>query len=404
MITAKLKEPEKITAQVDPVVVQSGGGIGVEKDPTVPAWAKQPNKPTYTAEEVGARPKDWMPTAEDVGALPSDTKIPSKPEDVGAMPANTKIPSTAAEVGALPKDTKPADIGAQPAGNYALKSDIPTIPTIPTKLPNPNSLTFTGAVSGTYDGSAPLTLDIPAGGGGGGTGGGGEWTKLGDITVSDTYEFNPISFTGGVVTLDTSAEGYSFMNQKRNVLFHPIDITSNIKPSLLQLRPKDYAAGTFNVYNLDGQEQTSASMDLTKYKMSVPNIGAVEMTGVLDYDRYKVRFTFPAVSTHGVRPVFNGNVGKLAFGACTSVNRAGGVILEHELFTFPDDPNYMVRRSTIVLGDFYGMGVNATYEAVTIVPSGAGKTHPVNGEVSFRIESCPFVNGSRFELWGANDV
>lgn len=29
-----------------------------ETDPTVPAWAKQPNKPTYTAEEVGALPAD----------------------------------------------------------------------------------------------------------------------------------------------------------------------------------------------------------------------------------------------------------------------------------------------------------------------------------------------------------
>lgn len=33
-----------------------GGGIERETDPTVPAWAKQPNKPTYTAAEVGAIP------------------------------------------------------------------------------------------------------------------------------------------------------------------------------------------------------------------------------------------------------------------------------------------------------------------------------------------------------------
>lgn len=45
-----------------------GGGISEEIDPTVPAWAKQPNKPTYTASEVGARPNTWMPTASDVGA------------------------------------------------------------------------------------------------------------------------------------------------------------------------------------------------------------------------------------------------------------------------------------------------------------------------------------------------
>jgi hypothetical protein len=38
----------------------SGGGITEESDPTVPAWAKQPNKPTYTAEEVGALPADTV--------------------------------------------------------------------------------------------------------------------------------------------------------------------------------------------------------------------------------------------------------------------------------------------------------------------------------------------------------
>ena len=35
------------------------GGIQEETDPTVPAWAKQPTKPSYTADEVGALPKNW---------------------------------------------------------------------------------------------------------------------------------------------------------------------------------------------------------------------------------------------------------------------------------------------------------------------------------------------------------
>lgn len=35
----------------------SGGGITTETDPTVPSWAKQPQKPTYTASEVGADAK-----------------------------------------------------------------------------------------------------------------------------------------------------------------------------------------------------------------------------------------------------------------------------------------------------------------------------------------------------------
>ena len=33
---------------------------------------------------------------------------------------------------------------------------------IPNKLPNPHALTFTGAVTGSYDGSAPLSVEIPS--------------------------------------------------------------------------------------------------------------------------------------------------------------------------------------------------------------------------------------------------
>lgn len=33
---------------------------------------------------------------------------------------------------------------------------------MPTTLPNPNALTFTGAVTGSYDGSAPLSVEIPS--------------------------------------------------------------------------------------------------------------------------------------------------------------------------------------------------------------------------------------------------
>ena len=38
---------------------------------------------------------------------------------------------------------------------------------MPTTLPNPNALTFTGAVTGSYDGSTPLSVEIPTGGGSG---------------------------------------------------------------------------------------------------------------------------------------------------------------------------------------------------------------------------------------------
>lgn len=98
----------------------SGGGIIEETDPTVPAWAKNPTKPIYTADEVGA--------------LSDDTEIPTKTSD-------------------LTNDS-----------GFITNEDIPE------KLPNPQKIIFTGAVSAEYDGSSQQTINIPTGGGtGGGT-------------------------------------------------------------------------------------------------------------------------------------------------------------------------------------------------------------------------------------------
>ena len=54
------------------------------------------------------------------------------------------------------------------------------------KLANPNALTFTGAVTGSYDGSAPLSVEIPSGGPGGGG-------ALAGLTIADNYDIELIS-------------------------------------------------------------------------------------------------------------------------------------------------------------------------------------------------------------------
>ena len=315
------------------------GGILKETDPTVPDWAKQPSKPTYTASEVGALPSSYTPpvtsvngrtgdvvlSAQDVGARP-DTWTPSA-SDVGADAAGTasgavaahntsgaahadlraliegltsrlnaladsddttldqlseivayiksnrtlidavttgkvsvsdivdnlttnasgkvlsaaqgvalkamidgivipdKLPNpqpltingqsydgseavtvtVSSEVGGTPveiddtltqsgkaadakavgdqlrtlneanatqnteiaKKANDADLAAvAKSGSYNDLTNKPTIPTVPSALPNPNALTFTGAVTGSYDGSAPMSVEIPSGGGG----------------------------------------------------------------------------------------------------------------------------------------------------------------------------------------------------------------------------------------------
>lgn len=51
-----------------------GGGITQEKDPTVPAWAKQPNKPTYTPGEIGAQPAGDYALRSEIPTKTSDLK------------------------------------------------------------------------------------------------------------------------------------------------------------------------------------------------------------------------------------------------------------------------------------------------------------------------------------------
>ena len=70
------------------------------------------------------------------------------------------------------------------AQGVALKALIDAI-TIPTALPNPNALTFTGAATGSYDGSEPLTVDIPSGGGSSGGAGKAKTQKLINITFTE---------------------------------------------------------------------------------------------------------------------------------------------------------------------------------------------------------------------------
>lgn len=113
-----------------------------ETDPTVPAWAKDEEKPTYTAEEVGA--------------LPSTTVIPSKLSELTADDEHETVTKGEKEAWNAKSDF---------SGNYEDLRGKPTIPTVPTKLPNPQTLTITyGGKNHTYDGSEAIAITIETGG------------------------------------------------------------------------------------------------------------------------------------------------------------------------------------------------------------------------------------------------
>ena len=89
--------PEEIQNAVDNYLIKNPVQVE-ETDPTVPDWAKEKEKPTYTAEEVGAQPKGDYALKSDIHAAPVQSvngktgTIVLNASDVGALPANTKIP------------------------------------------------------------------------------------------------------------------------------------------------------------------------------------------------------------------------------------------------------------------------------------------------------------------------
>ncbi len=91
-------------------------------------------------------------------------------DDLAKPPTPTAFDRIMSQIGNMndltteAKDSLVAAINEAMTKGVALKALIDAI-TVPDKLPNPNALTFTGAVTGSYDGSEAKTINIPSGGG-----------------------------------------------------------------------------------------------------------------------------------------------------------------------------------------------------------------------------------------------
>ena len=239
---------------------QSGTG-SEETDPTVPNWAKQPNKPTYTADEVGALP-DTTKIPSKTSDLQNDSGFLTQHQDLSGYALKSEIPNVASDIGAESEGTAESKVSVHNTATDAhndirllvqgltdrlnaladsddttldqmseivsyikynrslingidtnkvdvsdivnnlisnntdkplsakqgreLKSliDAIIVPTklselendsgyakttdIPDKLPNPQKLTFAGAITAEYDGSGAVTVTIPESSGGSG--------------------------------------------------------------------------------------------------------------------------------------------------------------------------------------------------------------------------------------------
>ena len=207
-------DPEAVQKIVEDYLAANPPTV-TETDPTVPAWAKEAQKPSYTAGEVGALSAETLPEAINTALAqakasgefdgPQGPEGPQGPKgDTGEVgPAGPKGDTGATgpkgDAGATgaqgPKgekgdkgDTGPAGADGKSAYQYAVDGGYAGTETefaaklAAEKFANPNALTFTGAVSATYDGSAPVSVEIPSGGGSSG-GSTAEWQLLGTYTM-----------------------------------------------------------------------------------------------------------------------------------------------------------------------------------------------------------------------------
>lgn len=120
----------------------SGEYRDLQGKPELAEWALQSEKPTYTASEVGA--------------LPDTTEIPKNLSDL-QDDSEHRIVTDAEKQSWNNKSNF--------SGNYEDLRGKPTIPTVPTTLPNPQALTITyGGRTHTYDGNEALAITIETGG------------------------------------------------------------------------------------------------------------------------------------------------------------------------------------------------------------------------------------------------
>lgn len=116
------------------------------------------SKQTPIVESVNGKTGDVRLTAEDVGALPNSTTIPTKTSqlenDNGFLQEHQSLEGYATE--------SYVNDYAQPKGEYALKTDIPTIPTIPVKSVNgkTGAIDLTAADVGALDSSTHTTKEL----------------------------------------------------------------------------------------------------------------------------------------------------------------------------------------------------------------------------------------------------
>ena len=108
-----------------------------ETDPTVPAWAKSKNKPTYTADEVGAAKKKHTHNVSDITDMPEWAKAENKPVYTASEIGLGNVDNTADIDKPISTATQTALDGKADTGHTHTVSDITDMPAYLTQETDP---------------------------------------------------------------------------------------------------------------------------------------------------------------------------------------------------------------------------------------------------------------------------
>ena len=120
---------------------------------------------TVTPEQIAAAVNNYL-TKNPVQATPIDATLTQSGQAADAAVVGNRLSALSEEIAAIPSgaDGKSAYQYAVDGGYTGTETEFAE-KMAQEKFANPNALTFTGAATGTYDGSAPLEVAIPSGGG-----------------------------------------------------------------------------------------------------------------------------------------------------------------------------------------------------------------------------------------------
>ena len=144
------------------------GFLATETDPTVPAWAKQPTKPTYTAQEVGAMSGDTFIPAK-VSDLDNDAGYLTEHQDISGKADKSDIPTKVSELtndsGYLTQETDPtvpawAKSPTKPSYTAA-EVGAPTIQEMNNAIANVNTMKMHICTAQEYDANGVPTIVTP---------------------------------------------------------------------------------------------------------------------------------------------------------------------------------------------------------------------------------------------------